>query len=152
MKKLLTLILALALILPAAAMADLQDLRDMTFLELVTMKAAINRILWEKPEWKKVEVKAGVWEIGKDIPEGHWTVSAKPGTTTQIFYCERVKPVELRPDHSGQSHTTVIAANDSVFAGDAPEQYSYDMKEGCFFICDDTVIFTPYTGPDFTFE
>lgn len=128
------------------------DISGLSFDELVKTKEQINTALWDSQGWKEVEVTAGVWEIGKDIPAGHWTISMRPGRYTQIFYCEKVKPVELRPDNSGESHTTVIAAPDSSAADLYPQSYSYDMKEGCYFICDDTVVFTPYAGPDFSFN
>lgn len=152
MKKLITLLLILALAAPAFALADLPDISGLTYDELVELKTQINLAMWSSQEWQEVEVPAGVWEIGKDIPEGYWTISMRPGTYTQIFYCEKVQPVELRPDHSGQAHTTIIAAPDTWLADQNPQSYSYDMKAGCYFICDDTVVFTPYTGPDFSFK
>jgi len=152
MKKLLALILILALALPAISLADLPDISGLTYDELIELKAQITLAMWNSQEWQEVEVPAGVWEIGKDIPEGYWTISIRPGRYTQIFYCEKVLPVELRPDHTGQSHTTGIAAPDSVLAYQCPQSYSYDMKAGCYFICDDAVVFTPYTGPGFSFK
>lgn len=30
-----------------------------------------------RPEWKAVEVPAGEWIIGQDIPEGYYSITAK---------------------------------------------------------------------------
>lgn len=152
MKRLITIILILALILPAAALADIPDISGLTFEELVQLQSQLNIALWNSEQWQEVEVPAGVWEVGKDIPEGYWTISMRPGKYTQIFYCEKVNDVSLRPDHSMDSHTTVIASPDSWVAESSPTFYSYNMKSGCFFICDDPVIFTPYIGPEFSFK
>ena len=152
MKKLLSIILMLALFLPAAALADAPDLSGMGFDELVRLREQINAELWTRGEWQEVEVPAGVWEIGKDIPEGHWNISIKQHSCTQIFYCEKVLSIERKPDHSGQSFTTVIAEEGSTYASSASTSVDIDMKAGCYFICEDPVVFTPFTGYSFNFR
>lgn len=72
MKKFLVILLALTL-LSTAALAEI-DLSGMTYDELVALKDQINLAIWNSQEWQEVTVPQGLWEVGKDIPAGHWTV------------------------------------------------------------------------------
>lgn len=75
MKKLTTLILALALILAPAALAEI-DLSGMSFDELVDLQRQITAAIMQTDEWQEVEVPAGTYVVGDDIPAGRWTIKA----------------------------------------------------------------------------
>ena len=80
MKKIYALILAAVILLaiPTVAFAtsgklDI-DLSKLSYEELVELKDQINLAIWQSKEWEEVEVPQGIWEVGKDIPEGKWTI------------------------------------------------------------------------------
>ena len=75
MKKLFAVLVALALCLPLSCLAEV-DLSQMTFDDLVALKDQINLAIWSSEEWQEVEVPAGLYEIGIDIPAGKWTIRA----------------------------------------------------------------------------
>ena len=64
MKKLFCLFLIVCLI-PVFAAAE-TDLSSMSYAELVELSQQITKEIMSRPDWKQVEVPAGVWNIGTD--------------------------------------------------------------------------------------
>lgn len=155
MKKLLTILLALFLLMPAADAADLPDLSGLSYDELVELREQINLAIWNSEEWQEVSVPPGLWKIGEDIPAGHWTI--KPGISHGYFYVWYFE----EPNEFGRPFATLtkyvnqaIATEDFHAFGDEYLHFTdFDMKEGWYFYSDHTVIFTPYAGkPDLGFK
>ena len=150
MKRLITIILILALLLPAAALADV-DLSGMTYEELVILKDRINLAMWNSQEWQEVTVPAGVWEVGKDIPEGHWTISqAADNTLSNIVYTDCLDEFGKDVGEGWKGWYGAICnkknKDGTLRMPEYPETADIDMKAGMFFITKTPVIFTPYTG------
>ena len=59
MKKLLTIILILALAVPAAAFADLPDISNLSYDELIQLKDSINLAICNSQEWQEVTSRKG---------------------------------------------------------------------------------------------
>jgi hypothetical protein len=153
MKKLLTIILILALAVPAAAFADLPDISNLSYDELIQLKDSINLAIWNSQEWQEVEIPAGVWTIGKDIPAGHWKVSVPEKEYTQVYYCKKLDETGMRESLDESHYTVILFGKKSAFADHGPECMDFPMAEGWYFINNDAVIFTPYTGkPDLGFK
>lgn len=158
MKKLITTILIIALILPAAACADLPDLSGLSFNELVQLKEQINLAIWNSKEWQEVTVPEGVWEIGKDIPEGHWTIL--PGSENlllSLVYTDILDEFGKDVTYGWKGwHGSICNKKNkdgSLKWPEYPESADIDMKSGMYFINKGPVIFTPYTGkPDLGFK
>lgn len=83
MKRVIVLAVVLMLV-GAIAMSEGIDLTGMSYDELVVLREQINLAIWESEEWEEVTVPQGTWIVGEDIPSGHWTVEAYPGSTTLI--------------------------------------------------------------------
>ena len=151
MKEVLCLLLILALLLPAFAVAEGVDLSALSFDQLVQLRDQIARELTTRPEWKEVTVPQGVWEVGVDIPEGHWVITAAPG-------CDTFLKISSLLDETG---TRVKITIDSLYIAerltsksnrlfdDTKNKDSFDviLKSGWFVLVDDgSVVFTPFTG------
>ena len=67
-------------------MAESIDLSSLSFDELIAFRERINLAIWDTEEWQEVTVPTGTWEIGKDIPAGHWTIKAADGVLCWIKY------------------------------------------------------------------
>lgn len=161
MKKILLVLLALLLALPAFA-EDI-DLSGMSFAELVALKERINLAMWECDEWQEVVVPQGLWVVGKDIPAGTWTVRCLD--TGRKSYL--LKSCELEwgdtLDASGQKvawsrrHESVKIYNpyNNEYKGETTE-YTFTVQEGDYIYIDtlyNKAVFTPYTGkPDLGFK
>ena len=144
MKKLLALVLSLALCLVGvAALAQDIDLSAMSFDELVTLRDQITTEITSRTEWKEVTVPPGMYEIGVDIPEGYWMITIEDGVAT-IQYGSTPNESKTEIEYSGRTFNEVIGKNDPG--------YSIDMKDGNFvYIGREPVIFTPYIRPSLGF-
>lgn len=159
MKRISTVILALILLfsIPCAlAESASVDLSAMTLEELTALKDQLNLAIWNSSEWKEVTVPQGVWEIGVDIPAGHWTI--KP---TKENYATLSWGSELDEHKTSVSFSGFIAgagitdANHPQYDGTTDVSYvDWELTEGTYIeIGMSSVIFTPYEGkPAFTFD
>lgn len=75
MKRILALVLVL-MALTGTVYADTVDLSGMTFNQLLMLRYEIQLALLTNEEFKMASVPQGVWEVGKDIPAGHWSIVA----------------------------------------------------------------------------
>ena len=153
MKRLYALLLVFVLFFSASAFADLPDISSLSYDELIELRDLIDTAILNTQEWQEVTVPAGIWEVGKDIPVGHWMVYPPDDDIGQVYYCEVVDYDRKLPDSAGKYHTIVLAGKKSGFANQTANYIDYDMKSGWFFINNVTVTFTPYPGkPDLGFK
>ena len=78
MKKLICLLLIICLF-PVIAAADSLDLSDLSYDQLVALQHYITMEIMKRPEWKEVNVPAGKWIVGVDIPEGEYSIKPYNG-------------------------------------------------------------------------
>ena len=159
MKKLLTVILILALAVPAAAFADLPDISNLSYDELVQLKDSINLAMWNSQEWQEVTVPIGVWEVGSDIPAGKWNISVTPDTKRgygAFTYCDLLDESGL--DAGNQFYCKIYHHEALSVPGDDDPRYplaiDIELKEGTYFIVKNApLVFTPPQGkPDLGFK
>ena len=159
MKKLIALLLILVMALPAAALADLPDISNLTYDELVQLKDQINLAIWNSQEWQEVTVPAGVWTIGEDIPEGYWTVTPKD-TITSFWYGDVLNESRTGAGYGWDYNKGVAVTLNGRINKDGSWRYpdeqhsiSIEMKSGMYVVIKDAMIFTPYSGkPDLGFK
>ena len=149
--------IAAAMLLFSYAIADI-DLSSMSIEDLFALKQQINLEIASRPEIKSVTVPVGVWEIGKDIPAGHWNMTVEPGHQNElalIYYCSQLdelgKAASYKSDVFYYAYLKVPGSSSSV------EMTSVDleMKAGMYIVIDMcSVVFTPYSGekPDLGFD
>lgn len=78
-KKFITIIITISVIIgviPALAVSDGIDLSAMSFDELLALRQQVNMAIWQSDGWQAVEVPAGMYQVGVDIPAGKWTITA----------------------------------------------------------------------------
>lgn len=150
MKKLFSLILALALLLPAVSLAGLPDISGLSYDELVQLKDQINLAMWSSQEWQEVTVPVGVWTVGEDIPVGHWSISLSPtasGQWASIKYCDLLNAAGT--DAGNQFSCNIYAYLDVAAPTNDkyPQVIDLDLKPGTYIIIGHgSVVFTPYAG------
>lgn len=150
-----TALFLLLVFLSCSAAADPIDLSGMSFDELVALRDQLNLAIWNSQEWQEVTIPAGVWQVGVDIPAGYWTVSVSDSIQYEtVRYFEKLDTVGLGPDYTGYLFMQSIVSRDiAEYGGGLPSSVSIDMKEGWFFTCSGSVLFTPYAGkPDLGFR
>ena len=70
MKKLITLLLILALAMPVTALADIPDISGLTEAELIELNRQIQLCLFSEKLVNGVDVPAGEYTVGIDLPAG----------------------------------------------------------------------------------
>lgn len=184
MKKLLSILLALVLFLPAAAVAeedlsamsfyDLRVLREkvgqeiasrpewedvmastgmetMSFYELVALREYIGMVLTNRAEWKEVTVPIGVWQVGVDIPEGHWTVTAAPGLYAGFTVGTALDALgqDIDVPASQVYYSEILLSQGASYASEFGNRSALDivLRPGYYVVVTyGPVVFTPFIG------
>ena len=148
MKKVISFVLCLALCC-SVALAEV-DLSGMSFDELVALKDKINLAIWNSQEWQEVTVPQGVWLVGEDIPEGHWTISCntKYARITTGTVLDDTKQSIDTWNSDFCVYESVTNPNYKYFdPGSDKTQIDLDLKSGVYVVIDQgDVVFSPYAG------
>lgn len=148
MKKFLAFVLLLAFF-ATPAVAESIDLSGLSFDELVSLRDRINLALWESSDWQEATVPQGVWEIGKDIPAGHWTIRPVDGYGTSISYGDVLnESQQISRDGNVKITAVLVSPSYSFFnENENKTEIDIDMKTGYFLIVDSgSAVLTPYAG------
>lgn len=118
------------------------DYSSMSLAELIDARQQIQQAMWETDEWQSVEVPEGIYQIGVDIPAGHWSISAA------VLYPTVEWGISI--DEYGVSIEESI---DKMSLGDG-KRVDWNLTEGTYIhVRFNPVVFTPYTGkPDLGFK
>ena len=133
MKKLITVILILALVLPAAALADLPDISGLSSDELIELNHQIQLLLFSEKLVQGIEVKQGKYIIGEDIPAGTYRIEI---TGIGGFY-------DLYEEPNGRKLSSGLTGSTYHVDG-IGKLVLEDGNYLCF--TNSTFIFYPYTG------
>lgn len=132
------------------------DLDGLSYSNLIDLKEQINLAMWQCEEWQEVTVPQGLWEVGKDIPEGHWTVRCATDAYAEVYYGDTIAP-------DGKSlkittrfvHEEVVSPEFRTYEeGKDLVDFSFEVRKGDYIVIDrSSVIFTPFSGkPDLGFK
>lgn len=155
MKKLFSVVLAALLLfssLTAFAAPETVDLSAMSLKDLQALEARVQAAMWASGDWQEVKVPAGAYAVGSEIPAGKWTITITPGNYAEIYVCTELNAYGTGA--GGHYSYDVIAAEDHFMFEDYPSvSLTVDVKAGMFIVIKDApVLFTPYSGPSFTFR
>ena len=75
MRKLFAVLLAILLV-SSVAVADAPDLSDLTYEQLIALQHYFTAEIVSRPEWQEIEIPAGDWTIGVDIPAGYYSIKS----------------------------------------------------------------------------
>jgi len=140
----LVLVLLLALSLPSISRAE-NKYEGYTFEQLQTEYLAILEAMWKTNEWQKVEVPAGVYQVGVEIPAGEWTLSSDDSFLVNVGTKLDATKTKIE---SGNS-----IANELVDKEDYKNGWTVVLTTGDFIELSDVVYFTvPVKGQGFTFK
>lgn len=156
MKKLIALVLLLALLIPAA-IAEGFDLSGLSFAELAALRDKIQLEMMEREEWQEVIVPGGIWEVGVDIPAGSWLVRC--ADEWRESYAQSRCDISWghgRPDKedlgmwfdAGKGDVKIYNPNSKEYNGGTTE-YIVTVVAGDFIYISPShnkAVFSPYTG------
>ena len=164
-KTILALILAIALscaaALPASAGSSgaaykkiLAQLKELDYDDLLELRYVVNELIKQAEGCKEVTVPTGVYKIGEEIPEGHWTIRAA-GTANAaiIYYYQKPDESGFFPDAAYPFYINQVATEDlRAYESSLAASIDIDMKNGWYFQCDSAVLFSPYEEQDLGFK
>lgn len=143
---------ALAACLAAPARAEI-DLEGMSLADLVKLRDQITAAMWASDEWQEVTVPVGVYEIGKDIPAGYWTISALDGQSTLVVWGGRLDSTGTDIEFGYQyDYKQVLSPTDKYYEVGDPESVSWNLTGGYLKVVGSAAVFTPFTGHDLGFK
>lgn len=151
MKKLVALVLVLLSFTSTANALDI-DLSGLSLAELIELQQRVTMAMWETEEWQEVEVPVGVYKIGEDIPEGHWTISAtRVQSLITLTLAKKLDSTGRNYDWSDMIYTEALTSKDSMANAMLPGQYSdttdINLSANTYLIVEGgSVIFTPFSG------
>lgn len=106
MKKLLCVLLIVCF-LPVIALSE--DFSSMSYDELIELHRQLIKEIMSRPEWKEVEVPAGKWIIGEDIPEGSYSLTTvNDSSIVQVYGTNNYGIPELIYLQEGETYGKLI--------------------------------------------
>lgn len=157
MKKLVCAIAILCMLFSFAC-AEI-DLSDMSFDELVELKSKINLAIWNSREWQEVSVPRGVYQVGVDIPAGHWTVRVAKGQRwAYVSWGDKLNDEKEGISYGGKRasvNNLIGNPNHKYFESDGGQaEYSFEVYDGEYIVITYAdVVFSPFAGnPDLGFK
>lgn len=146
--------LVLFIVLPSVSCAV--NLSKMSFDDLIDLRGQIELELMNRKNWQEVLVQEGIYEVGVDIPAGHYTILAADGTMTHVKYGNK------RKEDESDIHIRSTNYRDEYLY--SPHMSSYNlyrdkiqtdikMEKGSYFaVRGSACVLIPYTGkPYFEF-
>lgn len=139
---------------PVQATTVNYDLSTMSFDELLVLKEQVNLALWASDKWQEVTVPAGVYEIGRDIPAGHWTITPVDGETARVYWGSSLDESKTDiPLLSLYTYEQITSPEDTYAKYNNIESVSWDLTGGSFVVIKDSaVVFSPFAGLDLGFK
>lgn len=156
MKKFMILIIAVCMMISCAA-AEGIDLSGMSFDELVALKARVNLAIWESEGWQEVKVPIGMYQVGKDIPAGKWTVRCAVASYAFVYFGDELEKGGAEIDYHGSTYgqSIIVSPDYKRYEADKDQtEFSFTVEAGDYIQIDKAaVLFSPYTGvPDLGFK
>ena len=134
------------------------DVNDLSLAQMAALRDQIQLAMMYTDEWQEVQVPIGAYEIGVDIPAGHWNIASTATGYSVIKYADQLDESGKDADYSSILYSEGVAGTDSVLIKDDPGGFAtlidIELKEGKYLVVEHgMVIFTPYTGkPDLGFR
>ena len=149
MKKLIAVTLILALLLPAAALADLPDISGLSLDELYQLNRKIRSEILSRSQWGTVTVPEGYYVVGEDIPEGHWTITYLSGSYSMIEVFEKADATGHAPANIMDDYQTYVVCDpQSEYAYVSPyKEIDLTLPAGYHVVISSgPAVFRPFTG------
>ncbi len=152
MKKSFAWILLVVMLFSVASLAQASsvDLTGMSYDQLVALKDEIDLAIWASEDWQEVSVPQGIYEIGKDIPAGHWTIKPTDGGSSYVKWGDTLDESGKDLGYDGKIYVSESLTSETYKyyeKGSDKTECDFEVAAGQYIVVDNgDVIFTPYTG------
>ncbi len=155
MKKWISFFLVVCLLaLPVLSLSEGIDLSGLSMADLVKLQERVTMAMWKTEEWQEVTVPAGMYQVGKEIPAGKWTITATPkASMANVEIGDKLDDTGMGLSWMGSYESNYLYGKDS-WVYDESKMNSWDVTliEGFYVNLGATMVFTPYGGPSFSFK
>ena len=143
-----------ALLLVSVAFAEI-DLSSFTFDQLAALRDKIMMEMMARDDWQEVVVPAGTYQVGNQIPAGHWMIKPADGRycILEVGDALEYNGKEIKFNSKGYYHVILVSETSRSYQDDQ-SFVDLTLTDGMY-ICIEksSVVFTPYSGqPDFGFS
>lgn len=133
------------------ARADI-DLASMSFEELSALRDEILDEMIKREEWDSVLVPAGAYEIGVDIPEGTWTISAEPYSDPYVNIGNGINETLTDFADGCIEWAHLVGEYNSHYDSSVVTSVTWNFSKGHYFISDGPTIWTRAIRPALGFS
>ena len=170
MKRFLCVLLVLLLIIPEYAiaknnktnparekMASMFDLSGFSLDELIELRELVQIAMWANSEWQSVTVPQGVYIVGKDIPEGTWTVKCNPKSHqyVRLKWGDKLDKngVEISIESKRWDNVSIYSTNTNGYEEGNRLEYTFTVKKGDYITIEyNSAIFSNPVSPSLGFK
>ena len=149
-----TLLLVLVMLFSIhCAAAENLDLSAMAFDELVALRNRVTDEMLTREEWNGVLVPAGTYEIGVDIPEGMWTISAEPTSSVIVKLGSGINETYTDfPDGGYITYVHLVGEQYRRYDISDTVNTTWNMAKGHYIISDGPTLWTRAVRPSLGFN
>ena len=125
---------------------EILDKLDLKHLQQI--REEIDRKILELSGNTEIKLQGGTYQVGTDIPVGHWTISAATVFSAPlIYYFEKADASGVNIDYAYKCYIQTIVSKD-LYEEDQSLPYCIDinMQDGWYIQTDSAIILTPYSG------
>ena len=155
MKRIICLLYTLCL-LSTIAMAENIDVSNLSIDELALLRDRCLMEIMKSERWQEVKVPAGVYQIGKEIPAGRWTIKPVDGDTAVVQWGTALDASGTKLDVRNSDFLIaeqITSPNDSYAKYNNVESVTWQLRENDYIVIESSaVIFSPYAGAEFSFK
>jgi hypothetical protein len=155
MKRVFSLALAIVLVLSLAPSCFAEfDLSGMSYDDLVALKDQVQRAIWENEKWEEVTVPQGIYQVGRQIPPGKWTVLCKSNSMGEIEVADSLRENGTKVTFPPKASKVIYNPDGLMYnEGDATE-WTVELFDGEYVaVSMSSLVFTPYSGaPELGFK
>lgn len=132
------------------------NLSSLSFHDLSSLMEHINQEMMRREEWQEVFVPAGTYQVGKQIPAGHWMIACTPRNYCYIDIGGALESngKEIVYGSEGYYHIALTGTDSGISDRGYPAHVDLVLKDGMYISIEHAgAFFTPYTGNHgFTFK
>lgn len=145
MRRIALFLLAAVLVISSLAGTVLAEYAGLSLKELQEKHLETLRAMWATDDWESVDVPAGAYQVGVEIPAGEWSLSHK----SHFLVVLGTKLDQTRTEIDWDS----IITSEFVNMEDYPQGWTATLSNGIFIVIDKMVTFTkPVKGGGFKFK
>lgn len=155
MKKLFSLFLAICLLtIPVLSLSESIDLSGLSLADLVKLQERVTMAMWKTEEWQEVTVPAGLYQVGKEIPAGKWTITASPkASLATVTVGSKLDESGLSISWGGSYESVILEGKESwLYNKSSRNSWDVTLTDGLYINLEAAMVFTPYAGPSFSFK